>query len=159
MKKISIIGGLVKKIYRTYSVDLLNNLKLKGFLDLRPSYLEVLQFICEHEGPSIKDIGKFCSLKKQTMTSHLNDLEARGYIIRQLSVEDKREQRIYLTEYGLKFKFALFEAMAEIEKNYIQLIGDLEFNRVELMLKNFHGKLTLHSYEKGSFQLDQSIII
>jgi DNA-binding MarR family transcriptional regulator len=141
MKKVSSIGSLVKKIYRTYSVELLSLLQFRGFTDLRPSFLEVLLFICEHNGPSIKDIGVGCGLKKQTMTSHLNELEKRGYIERKLNLEDKREQNIFLTEYGLKFKLNLFESINEIEKKYTDLIGDLELNRIEMTLKNFHSKL------------------
>ena len=141
MKKVSSIGSLVKKIYRTYSTELLILLQRRGFTDLRPSFLEVLLFICEHEGPSIKDIGFGCGLKKQTMTSHLNELESRGYIERRLSTQDKREQNIFLTEFGLKFKLNLFESIGEIEKKYTDLIGDLELNRVEIILKNFHAKL------------------
>ena len=141
MKKVSSIGSLVKKIYRNYSGQLLKNLQDRGFTDLRPSFLEVLLFICEHDGPSIKDIGVGCGLKKQTMTSHLNELEKRGYIERRNNPNDKREQNIFLTEYGLKFKLNLFECINEIEKKYSDLIGDLELNRVELILKNFHSKL------------------
>ncbi len=141
MKKVSSIGSLVKKIYRNYSAELLKNLQSRGFTDLRPSFLEVLLFICEHDGPSIKDIGLGCGLKKQTMTSHLNELEKRGYIERRINTQDKREQNIFLTEYGLKFKLNLFECINELEKKYTDLIGDLELNRVELVLKNFHSKL------------------
>lgn len=141
MKKVSSIGSLVKKIYRNYSAELLKNLQSRGFTDLRPSFLEVLLFICEHDGPSIKDIGLGCGLKKQTMTSHLNELEKRGYIERKINTQDKREQNIFLTEYGLKFKLNLFECINELEKKYTDLIGDLELNRVELVLKNFHSKL------------------
>jgi DNA-binding MarR family transcriptional regulator len=141
MKKVSSIGSLVKKIYRTYSVELLSLLQIRGFTDLRPSFLEVLLFICEHNGPSIKEVGVGCGLKKQTMTSHLNELEKRGYIERKLNLEDKREQNIFLTEYGLKFKLNLFESINEIEKKYTDLIGDLELNRIEMTLKNFHSKL------------------
>lgn len=141
MKKVSSIGSLVKKIHRSYSAELLVQLQDKGFTDLRASFLEVLLFICEHDGPSIKDIGHGCGLKKQTMTSHLNELEKRGYIIRKINAHDKREQNIYLTDYGLKFKLNLFEAIAEIEQKYTDLIGDIELNRVELILKNFHSKL------------------
>lgn len=141
MKKVSSIGSLVKKIYRTYSGELLTLLQIRGFTDLRPSFLEVLLFICEHEGASIKEIGQGCGLKKQTMTSHLNELEKRGYIERKMNPSDKREQNIFLTEYGLKFKLNLFECINEIEKKYTDLIGDLELNRVELILKNFHSKL------------------
>lgn len=141
MKKVSSIGSLVKKIYRNYSVELLSLLQVRGFTDLRPSFLEVLLFICEHNGPSIKEIGLGCGLKKQTMTSHLNELEKRGYVERKLNLEDKREQNIFLTEYGLKFKLNLFESINEIEKKYTDLIGDLELNRIEMTLKNFHSKL------------------
>lgn len=141
MKKVSSIGSLVKKIYRAYSSELLVQLQDKGFTDLRPSFLEVLLFICEHDGPSIKDIGNGCGLKKQTMTSHLNELEKRGYITRKNNPSDKREQNIFLTEYGLKFKLNLFEAIADIEQKYTDLIGDVELNRVELILKNFHSRL------------------
>jgi DNA-binding MarR family transcriptional regulator len=141
MKKVSNIGSLLKKIYRNYSVELLSLLQVRGFTDLRPSFLEVLLFICEHSGPTIKEIGLGCGLKKQTMTSHLNELEKRGYIERKLNQEDKREQNIFLTEYGLKFKLNLFESINEIEKKYTDLIGDLELNRIEMTLKNFHSKL------------------
>ena len=141
MKKVSSIGSLVKKIYRTYSTELLILLQVRGFTDLRPSFLEVLLFICEQEGSTIKEIGHGCGLKKQTMTSHLNELEKRGYVERKLNIQDKREQNIFLTEYGLKFKFNLFECINEIEKKYTDLVGDLELNRVELILKNFHSKL------------------
>lgn len=154
MKKVSSIGSLVKKIYRTYSTELLSSLQSRGFTDLRPSFLEVLLFICEHEGPSIKEIGTGCGLKKQTMTSHLNELENRGYIERRLNLYDKREQNIFLTEYGLKFKLNLFECIGEIEKKYTDLVGDLELNRIELILKNFHSRLLI---QPGLFEnfLDQ----
>ena len=77
MKKVSVIGGYLKKIYRIYSNDLLNDLTDRGFIDLRPSFLEILMYLCEHQNPSIKEVGLYCGLKKQTMTSHLNELEKR----------------------------------------------------------------------------------
>ena len=142
MRKISLIGGLLKRIYRSYSTELLDLLEQRGFTDLRPSFLEVLLYICEVDGPSIKEIGRSCGLKKQTMTSHLNELEKRGYIERRPGLRDKREQHIYLTGYGEKFKLNLFECTDEIEKSYTQIVGDVELDRVEHLLKNFHSKIT-----------------
>ena len=142
MRKISVIGGLLKKTYRIYSTSVLKSLQERGFTDLRPSFLEVLLYICENEGPSIKSIGFSCGLKKQTMTSHLNELEKRGYIFRQNNTDDKREQNIYLTEYGEKFKLNLFECIHEIEKIYTTLVGDVELERIEHVLSNFHEKIT-----------------
>jgi DNA-binding MarR family transcriptional regulator len=142
MNKISLIGSLLKRIYRNYSSELLDSLQQRGFTDLRPSFLEVLLYVCEHEGPSIKEVGRACGLKKQTMTSHLNELEKRGYIERRVNPRDKREQNIFLTEYGEKFKLNLFECIDSIEKNYTEVIGEVELDRVQHLLKNFHGKIT-----------------
>lgn len=141
MKKVSSIGTLLKKIYRIYSGELLILLEQKGFTDLRPSFLEVLLFICENEGPSIKTIGFGCGLKKQTMTSHLNELERRGYIKRKINEQDKREQNIFLTEYGERFKLNLFESLSDIEKIYIEKVGEVELDRLNLILKNFFIKI------------------
>jgi len=144
MEKISQIGGLLRKIYRIYSCELLELLQEKGFTDLRPSFLEVLHYICENEGPSIKMIGQSCQLKKQTMTSHLNELEKRGYVIRRIGTYDKREQRIYLTEYGEKFRFKLFESIQELERKYSSELGNVEIDRILHHLQNFHEKQLTH---------------
>lgn len=154
MSRVATIGSLLKRIYRLYSNELLGSLQSKGFTDLRPSFLEVLLYICDHEGPSIKDIGLGCGLKKQTMTSHLNELEKRGYVVRRNNPNDKREQNIYLTDYGEKFRLAMLESIQEIEKAYSDLVGDVELERVEMMLKNFHRKT---DSMQGSLPLGSSL--
>lgn len=143
MRKISKIGSLLKRIYRVYSASCIHKLEKRGFSDLRPSFLEILIYICENEGSSIKEIGKNCGLKKQTMTSHLNELEKRGYLFRKMNVKDKREQNIFLTEFGEKFKFSLFESVGELEKELGELMGDVELDRIEFHLSNFHEKINI----------------
>ncbi|MDA9792968.1 MarR family transcriptional regulator [Bacteriovoracaceae bacterium] len=142
MKKISAIGGLLKKIYRIYSQELLSLLQEKGFTDLRPSFLEILTYLAEYEGSSIKHIGVACGLKKQTMTSHLNELEKRGYIQRKLSETDKREQNVFLTEYGEKFKFNLLDVINELEKKYIRKMGEVELDRIQFVLENLYKEMS-----------------
>lgn len=143
MKRVGQIGRLLKKVYRMYSNDLLLSLQEKGFVDLRPSFLEILLFLCENTGPSIKEVGRSCGLKKQTMTSHLNELEKRGYITRKKNDEDKREQNIFLTEYGEKFKLSLMESINNIEQNYVKYVGDVELDRIELHLNNFYERINI----------------
>jgi DNA-binding MarR family transcriptional regulator len=143
VKKISNIGSLLKKNYRAYSGQILQRLSQRGFTDIRPSFLEVLLCICENDGPSIKRIGQACALKKQTMTSHLNELENRGYVSRKVNEQDKREQNIFLTEYGERFKLNLLEIIGELEKLFGEVIGEVELDRVEMILKNFYEKLSL----------------
>jgi len=149
MKRIANIGGLLKKIYRIYSIELIKELQARGFNDLRPSFLEILMFLTENDGPSIKLIGKACGLKKQTMTSHLNELEKRGYIKRSHSEHDKREQLVFLTDYGEKFKLNLLQVTNDLERIYTTKLGEVELDRVELMLDNLYKEL-LENQRKGS---------
>jgi DNA-binding MarR family transcriptional regulator len=149
MKRIANIGSLVKKIYRAYSLELIKELQGRGFNDLRPSFFEILMYLAENDSPSIKMIGLSCGLKKQTMTSHLNELEKRGYIKRINSDRDKREQLVNLTDYGEKFKFNLLQVTNDLEKQYTQKLGEVELDRVELMLDNLYREL-LDQQKKGS---------
>ncbi|OFZ25727.1 MAG: hypothetical protein A2381_03145 [Bdellovibrionales bacterium RIFOXYB1_FULL_37_110] len=141
MKKIASIGSYLKKIHRGYGNNILSLLSQRGFTDLRISFLEVMLYVCEHNGPTIRDIGIGCNLKKQTMTSHLNELKKRGYLFTEINPKDRREQRVRLTEYGEKFKLNLIESVSELEKTYIDIIGEVELERVNLMLANFYEKL------------------
>ena len=149
MRRIAHIGSLLKQIYRLYSVELIRQLQSRGFTDLRASFLEILMYLAEHEAPSIKMIGKACGLKKQTMTSHLNELERRGYVTRQHSEVDKREQLVRLTDYGEKFKVNLLQVVNDVEAHYSRKLGEVELDRVELMLTNLHREL-LGSQKKGT---------
>jgi DNA-binding MarR family transcriptional regulator len=149
MKRIAHIGGLLKKIYRVYSIELIKELQSSGFNDLRPSFLEILMFLSENDGPSIKMIGRACGLKKQTMTSHLNELEKRGYIKRTHSEQDKREQLVFLTDYGEKFKLNLLQVTNNLERQYTSKLGEVELDRVELMLDTLYREL-LDNQKKGS---------
>ena len=141
MQQVAAIGSLVKKVYRLYSGSLLDSLRQRGFSDLRPSFLEILLYVCENDGPLIRDIGNSCGLKKQTMTGHLNELERRGYINKRPSQKDKRGQEVFLTEYGEKFRLNLYESMAELEKEYSDRIGSLEIERLVNNLDGFHKRI------------------
>jgi len=143
MKRFANIGSLVKKIYRIYSQELIKELQSRGFNDLRPSFFEILIHISEIDGPSIKSIGQACGLKKQTMTSHLNELEKRGYVLRKVSPTDKREFLVYLTDYGEKFKLNLLQVTNDLEKKYTDKVGEIELNRVELILEGFYKQLLM----------------
>ncbi len=142
MKRMAQIGSLLKKIYRAYNLELLTQLQEKGFNDLRPSFLEILSFIADNDGPSIKEIGHACGLKKQTMTSHLNELESRGYIKRLNSPTDKRESEIFLTPYGEKFKLTLIQVVHELEKEYAKKLGEVELERIQYMLEHLHREFS-----------------
>ncbi len=148
MKKLAQIGSLSKKIHRRYSADLISLLQARGFLDLRPSFLEILMYIMDNQDTSIKAIGLACALKKQTMTSHLNELEKRGYISRSPSLKDRREFEVNLTDFGEKFKLAILEVNDELEKRYLQSMSEVEMDRLEGLLDNFYNRIASSDHQQ-----------
>lgn len=141
MNRLSNIGNLLKKIHRQYVSELMVHLEQRGFTDLRPSFLDILMYVCDVENPSIKQIGLHCGLKKQTMTSHLNELEKRGYIVRKASPSDRRELKVSLTEYGQKFRVSLLQVLEDVDLHYEQILGAVELDRTLLSLGSFYQKI------------------
>lgn len=76
------------------------------------------------------------------MTSHLNELQKRGYIIRKINEYDKREQNVYLTEFGERFKISLLESLEKVEEEFVRVIGDNELDRIGNTLENMFNKLS-----------------
>ena len=141
MKHISLIASLLKKNQRLYTLALLSELEDRGYTDLRPSFIEIMSFLAENEGASIKEIGASCGLKKQTMTTHINELDKRGYITRRVGSADRREQKIYLTHYGQSFKLILQEVVESIDQDLSQKLGEVEIERLYHVLDKLHSQL------------------
>ena len=142
MLHISQITSLFKKNQRLYTLALLNRLEDRGYTDLRPSFIEIMSYLSDNEGCSIKEIGTSCGLKKQTMTTHMNELEKRGYITRKVGAKDRREQKIYLTHYGQSFKIILQEVIENLEHQLTESLGSVEVERLFHVLEKLHSQLT-----------------
>lgn len=141
MQELAQIAHFSKTFYRRFQQELLKALEKKGFLDLRPSFIELLLYLAENPKSKIKDIGESVDLKKQTMTSHLNELEKRGYITRTPGLVDKREILIELTEYGNRFKHQLLEVLTLTQRRYKDILGEVEFDRLLNSSKISYEKL------------------
>ncbi len=135
------IGNTLKKLYRAYSLDVIEKLESLGYAGITFSYLEVLSFVCENEGVSLKTIGKSLGLKKQTMTNHISELEKRGLLERKQCPNDKRSQLVYLSENGFSLKKHLLEIISVIERDYEKIIGSVELERLRNSLGAFYSRL------------------
>ena len=81
------------------AIDLYSK-KLNKETGLTSSQLLVLQDICRHEGTMVKDIASRITLSSATVTSILDRLESRGFVVRQRSDNDRRRVGLRLTEAG-----------------------------------------------------------
>jgi len=141
MNTTAYIGSFLKQFYRKYSTSLITHLEEKGFSDLRPSFLEILLYLADNEGASLKKVGDFCQLKKQTMTTHVNELVKRGYVVKKVNPEDRREQAIYFTEFGNRFRIALQEISHQIHDEWSVHLGEVELKRLYFILDTSMKKI------------------
>lgn len=144
MNHLTLLSSYLKKIHRKFTFDVIDRMEAKGFLDLRPSFIEILLVVMSSSnelGPTIKEIGEACGLKKQTMTTHINELVKRGYILKTKNPSDKREQNITLTNYGLKFQLSVNQVVGILEDQYSENIGIIEIQKLEKSLENFYLKI------------------
>ncbi len=130
MSEFSQICHLLKSNQKILESGRIHELHQLGFLDLRPSFFEILNFLDLNEGSSIKEIGAHCRLRKQTMTSHISELTTRGYIEKKTGVHDKRVGAIFLTEYGKRFLVALKQCDQALNDKLQSLLGSVEIERL-----------------------------
>ncbi|GAB2685221.1 MarR family transcriptional regulator [Aliiglaciecola sp. 3_MG-2023] len=138
MKKYESLLVSLRKVIR--AIDLYSK-KLSKETGLTAPQLIVLQHISFSDGVMVKDIANSINLSSATVTSILDRLESRGFVIRERSAIDKRKVEIHLTAEGkeaikgsptlLQQHFiARFEAMEEWEQS--QMLATME--RMALMM-------------------------
>jgi DNA-binding MarR family transcriptional regulator len=88
------------------------------------------------------------------MTSHLNELERRGYVLRKISQRDRREQCVFLTEHGNKFRLSFFEVIELVDDLYREKIGEVELVRIEDALSFAFERLSIPNSKENSSKLD-----
>ncbi|GAC32120.1 MarR family winged helix-turn-helix transcriptional regulator [Paraglaciecola polaris] len=116
------------------AIDLYSK-KLNKESGLTSPQLIVMQEIANNEDVMVKDIATHINLSSATVTSILDRLEARGYVVRERTQVDKRKVAVRLTESGTNaFKNAptllqehfinRFEALDEWEQT--QLVSTMQ---------------------------------
>jgi DNA-binding MarR family transcriptional regulator len=110
------IGFLLAKALQRWNVLLYAKFCEVKYNDVRPAYGAILIPLFEEDGLQIGELAKRARLSKQTMTTLLKLMEARGLVARQRDQQDARASRIYLTEYGRQFKSVAFRVLEEMDE-------------------------------------------
>lgn len=100
----------------------------------------VLKYLSKSKGDVYqKDIEESFGVRRSTMSEMLDSLEKSGFIIRQTSLEDKRKNKIILTNKGIKECDLMQNSIDEFEKNMQKGILEKE---IEEFLKTLSKVLT-----------------
>ena len=86
-------------------------------LDLTVGQPKILDFLCEHNGCSQKELAKHCHIEPATATSLLGHLERNGLIYRQANDRDRRVLNVYLTDEGKNRQHMVQKVFEQIDED------------------------------------------
>ena len=143
------MAQLAKKSLNELLVNLFNHvmdLEAKAVIteeykDITNNDLHIIEAIGVEEPRNMSEIARRLSVTVSTLTTNMNGLEKKGYIVRARSVEDKRVVYVTLTEKGKK----AFYHHRDFHKKMIRaLVKDLNEEEMEVLyrcLQNLNGFL------------------
>ncbi|WP_158967340.1 MarR family winged helix-turn-helix transcriptional regulator [Paraglaciecola sp. L3A3] len=120
MKKYEELLVSMRRIIR--AIDLYSK-KLSKESGLTSPQLIVMQEIAANDGIMVKQIAENINLSSATVTSILDRLEARNYVIRERSVQDKRKVGLHLTPTG---QLAMQGAPTPLQEHFINRFEKLD---------------------------------
>lgn len=104
------------------------------FQDITNNDMHIIEAIGNNadEPKSMSVIAKKLSVTVGTLTTNMNSLEKKGYIVRERSRTDKRVVYVFLTEKGKK----AFYHHRDFHKNMIKsIVKDLDEDEMKIMIK------------------------
>ena len=102
------------------------------FKDITNNDMHIIEAIGVEEPRKMSDIAKRLSVTVGTLTTNMNSLENKGYIIRERSKTDKRVVLVVLTDKGKK----AFYHHRDFHKNMIKaIVKGLDEEEMKVMIK------------------------
>ncbi|HSQ87928.1 MarR family transcriptional regulator [Romboutsia sp.] len=134
------IGFLSKTFPKIYSSLYLEYLKqYSAIYDVNKTQLRALIFIKNYGDISMTDLCAFLNIEKGSLTSMVDDLTEKGYVIRTKDLSDKRKYIISITEKGTilasdfmdklsnKLEEKFLKLDEEDQNRYIEAINTLQY--------------------------------
>ena len=112
-----------------------HNAPASGLSQVETDILEnIMRMIRHGRTPRVSDISLVLRVSSPTVTQHLNNLEAQGFVERVQSKEDKRSVHLSLTEKGNE---ALRSHWARLEGDFAEFIATIGEEKSEAMIELF----------------------
>ncbi len=120
IRKYSELLVSVRKVIR--AVDVYSK-QLSKETGLTSPQLLLLQKIAANDGVMVKQIASFTDLSSATVTSILDRLEARDFVVRERSTVDKRKVGLHITPQGMN---AIAHSPIPLQKKFIREFESLD---------------------------------
>jgi len=128
------IGMLLQQLSRDFERRARATLRARGHTRLQPSHQVVFASL-GRSGTRLTDLAQRASMTKQAMGQIVDDLERLGYVERTPDPDDGRAKLVRFTAAGLDFVCDAAEVLAEIWRDYAELLGEAELEQLQETLR------------------------
>ncbi len=128
-----LIGALLRMPWEIVRQRMLDGLHLRGFTDLVPAHLNVLQYPGP-DGLRPSELAEHVRMSKQALNYLLGQMEDLGYLTREADSEDQRSRRVQLTARGHAAMHSIREIVAEVETEWETQLGSDSFAQLRYLL-------------------------
>lgn len=144
MELIELRNRLTASLSHLYEMEAIRNL-----VELWQGELHVLQYIFHHSDAEINPsvLSAALHVSRARITSTLAGLRNKGYISMEMSTEDRRRMRVFITSEGETY---LQKKMQRVEKHFEVLVSGLGVENVKEFIKMID--LTVNTMEKENNQ-------
>jgi DNA-binding MarR family transcriptional regulator len=130
---------LLRTAYNVLSAAIYRAVTDAGATDLRPAHGNVMEMLAIEDGLRLTDIAAQAGMAPRSMGELVDDLVAKGYLLRQEDSTDRRAKRIYLTERGRASVEASKKATRRAEEKIRQLLGARQYDELRRNLAAIAG--------------------
>jgi DNA-binding MarR family transcriptional regulator len=135
-------GFLIAKIHQVAGRIFARKLKEHGIDEINPAQGRIMFVLWREDGISINELAKRTALKKSTLTSMLDRLEATGHLERVPSRSDRRQILIKRTAKDIALEDVYIAGSQDMTKLFYRGFTAAEVSRFEKDLQRILGNLT-----------------
>jgi DNA-binding MarR family transcriptional regulator len=126
---------LISRSTLAVTAELKQEFAAAGLEEVRPAYLGVLMSLWREDGLSAVELARRAGLEPSTMTGLLDRMERDKLLTRQAHPEDRRAQRIYLTEDGRSVRKPTLAAVDRTLARVLEGVPAADLTRIKDTLR------------------------
>ncbi len=137
------VGPVIHKMDRILSRHIAARMRAAGMNELTLMHGWIIRYLYEKREEEIfqKDIEKFFSIGRSTVTNIIQLMEKNGYIVRESVPGDARLKKVKLTEKGIADQEALEKLIDHLDRELVQGITEEELNTFYIVMNKLKGNL------------------
>lgn len=129
---------LLLRSMRLVSASIEDELERRGYDDIRLAHNALVANL-DLDGNSITEVAERAQMTKQSMGLLAEELEALGYLTRDIDANDARVRVLRFTARGRRLLLDSLEIIAEIERASTERLGEASMEALRLGLRAFVG--------------------